>query len=362
PGEEEVLAQTRERARHGEQLAHATAAAEEALYASDGALSGQLARLAHDIERVAAWDPALKDSAQKLQEASVLAEEAARDLGHYARQLHFDPEVLERSEERWTRLQQLKRKHGGSLEAVLAYAEQARQALAEMQDDGARRETLRGEVEALRLQAGAAAQVLSQKRHKAAVGLGQAVSRELRELGMGGARVEVQVAPLPAGEHDAFSFEGARLSRTGIDRAELCIAPNRGEAPQPLAKIASGGELSRALLGIKRVLSSLSPAALYVFDEVDSGVGGAVAAVIGQKLKQVAAHHQVLCITHLAQIAVFADAHFRVHKSVVQARTHSVIERLDADAQLEEVARMIGGLRISSKTRAAASEMLQGAR
>ena len=170
----------------------------------------------------------------------------------------------------------------------------------------------------------------------------------------------VEVAQ-PQGSDEDLCVDGARLSQSGIDRVEFLIATNRGEAPQPLHKIASGGELSRAMLALKRVLAGLGPAGLYVFDEVDAGVGGAVAEVIGRKVKEVAQHHQVICITHLPQIAVFADAHYQVSKIVDAGRTRSEIKRLKPDEQRDEIARMLGGIKITDKTKAAAREMLRTA-
>jgi DNA repair protein RecN (Recombination protein N) len=179
---------------------------------------------------------------------------------------------------------------------------------------------------------------------------------------MGDARVVVELAPIEGREGASLVVDGARLSPTGIDRAELLISPNRGEQARPLRKVASGGELSRSLLAIKRVLAGLSPAGMYIFDEVDSGVGGAVADVIGKKLRDVARHSQVLCITHLAQIAVYGDVHLHVHKEVVGDRTRSGIRRLAESERLEEIARMIGGASVTAKTREAAREMLEQSR
>jgi DNA repair protein RecN (Recombination protein N) len=205
------------------------------------------------------------------------------------------------------------------------------------------------------------ARALSAARRKAAEGLGRAITAELGSLGMGDAKVvvEVQASP-PVG--DALAVGGAHLSPTGIDRVEFLIATNRGEEPRALGKIASGGELSRAMLAVKRVLAGLGPAGLYVFDEVDAGIGGAVAEVIGRKLQQIAHHHQVICITHLPQIAVFADAHFFVHKAVTNGRTRSEIKTLTVAEQRDEIARMLGGIQITDKTRAAAAEMLRSAK
>jgi DNA repair protein RecN (Recombination protein N) len=177
---------------------------------------------------------------------------------------------------------------------------------------------------------------------------------------MGEAKITVELASLEGGPRE-LQVEGARLSATGIDRAELLIAPNRGEDAKPLRKIASGGELSRAMLAIKRVLAGLGPASLYVFDEVDAGVGGAVAEVIGRKIHEVAKHSQVLCITHLPQISAYADAHYRVHKEVVGKRTKSDIRLLSDKERLEEIARMLGGVTVTDQARAAAKALLQSA-
>jgi DNA repair protein RecN (Recombination protein N) len=176
---------------------------------------------------------------------------------------------------------------------------------------------------------------------------------------MGRAKVVVEVAGAPAGE-GATVVDGARLTRGGIDRVEFLIAPNPGEEPRPLRRIASGGELSRALLALKRVLAENGPAGLYVFDEVDAGVGGAVAEVIGHAIRDVARHRQVVCVTHLAQIAALADAHFVVDKVERGDRTFASVRRLDTKQKVEEVARMIGGVKVGSAARKAAEELMRG--
>jgi DNA repair protein RecN (Recombination protein N) len=269
----------------------------------------------------------------------------------------FDPARLEAVEERVDAIERLKRKYGGTLAAVRAHRDQAARELDELVSHEDRLGQLGRARDTALETARSIATELRTRRHEAASRLGRAISDELSSLGMGDARVQVDVAPL-AGAKDELSVSGARLSATGIDRVELLIAPNRGEVARPLRKVASGGELSRSLLAIKRVLAGLGPAGLYVFDEVDAGVGGGVADVIGNKLEEVAQHHQVLCITHLPQIAVYADTHFLAQKDVVDDRTVSDIRRLSDRQRKEEVARMLGGLEITTKTRAAAAEML----
>ncbi len=297
----------------------------------------------------------------QLEDARTQLEDAARELGSYARAVTLDPDRLAEVEDRLDTLRRAMRKYGGSVGAVLEHRRRAAEELDDLDRHEERAEELRRRYDAALDRAREVATRLSERRRKAAKRLGRAISDELASLGMGDAKVCVEVAPIE-GREGELEVDGARLTPTGIDRAELLIAPNRGEEARPLRKIASGGELSRSMLAIKRVLAGLRPAGLYVFDEVDAGVGGAVAEVIGRKLRAVARHHQVLCITHLPQIAVFADAHFQVTKDVVNGRTKSAIRRLGDDERLEEIARMLGGLKITQRTRAAAAEMLREAR
>jgi DNA repair protein RecN (Recombination protein N) len=358
--EEAALVVERDRQRHAERLAQITGGAEDALYASDDSITTQLDRIAGELEQVAAIDSSLQPFAERVSSTRAELEDAARELGRYARGISVDEGRLRELEERLDAISRLKRKYGGSVEAVLEHRERA---AAELQGLDQREETaenLQRAYNAASEQASELARKLSAARKKAASKLAQAVSKELSSLSMGDARVTVEVAQ-PSGRQDELCVDGAHLSASGIDRVEFLIATNRGEDPQPLHKIASGGELSRAMLALKRVLAGLGPAGLYVFDEVDAGVGGAVAEVIGRKLKEVSAHHQVICITHLPQIAVFADAHYCVRKAVEAGRTRSEIEKLTSEQQRDEIARMLGGIKITDKTRAAAKEMLRAA-
>jgi DNA repair protein RecN (Recombination protein N) len=359
PGEEAELVLDRDRQRHAERLAQASGGAEDALYASDDAICARLARIGHELEDAAEIDPQLVPFAEQVAAARAQLEDAARELGSYARGVSLDRERLSQLEERLDAIGKLKRKYGGSVEAVIEHRERAAEQLAAFDQSEERLEKLQSALNSARDAAAAIARKLSAARKKAAGKLADAVSRELASLSMGDARVAVEVARSDGGD-DALNVDGAKLGPAGIDRVEFLIATNRGEDPQPLHKIASGGELSRAMLALKRVLAGLGPAGLYVFDEVDAGVGGAVAEVIGRKVKDVAKHHQVICITHLPQIAVFADAHYHVSKAAAGGRTRSEIRRLPPEEQENEIARMLGGIKISDKTRAAAREMLRG--
>lgn len=360
PGEDESMTEERDRNRHAEKLAQLTVGAEEALYSQDDALCPMLSRVIHMVQEASTMDASLSPLADQLLTAQAQLEDAARELGSYASSVSTDPERLQEIEERLHALSRLRRKYGQTIDEILEHCARAKEELSELDQSEERIEALEKALKKAKGEAGKVAQELSKARRTIAGELGKRITAELASLSMGDAEVRVDVDN-PKGQDGDLDVGGARLSASGIDRVEFLIATNRGEAPQPLHKIASGGELSRAMLAIKRVLAGVGPGGLYVFDEVDSGVGGAVAEVIGRKVKEVSVHHQVLCITHLPQIAAFADSHFHVRKAVEEGRTHSRIDRLTKAEQQEELARMIGGIKITSRTRAAAKEMLTSA-
>ncbi len=360
-GELEELEAERARLVHAERLLEVASAGEQALYAGEGAAVEVLARVESEIEAVVQHDAQLVEPLARLREARALLEDAALELGRYAREVQADPARLAGVEDRLHRLRRLLRKHGGSMEELLVRRDRIAEELDAL---GSVEEALREAEDALArayAEAAEAALGLRARRKEAAERLGEAIGAELRSLGMGEAWVEVALRPTQ-GREEGIEVEGARLTPLGIDRAELLVAPNRGEPPRPLRRVASGGELSRALLAVRRVLAGISPAGVHVFDEVDAGVGGAVAEVIGRKLHEVSRHHQVLCITHLPQIAAYADRHFHVEKRVVEGRTQSGVRCLGEAERREELARMLGGLHVGEAARAAAEELLRGAR
>ena len=361
PGEIAELQIERNRLRHAGKLLEVTRHVASRLDQGDDALCDEIARLATDLRKASTLDPALAARAQALDDCWGMLSDAAREIGRYAERTEADPGRLADVEERLYKLEGLLRQHGPTLEDVIAARDRLASELDAIANAGSRVAELEAERDARIVIAGERARELSKRRKKAAEKLGAAISGELSELGMGGARVVVDVAPL-GGDRGELSIDGARLGHDGIDRVEFLISPNKGIDPRPLRKIASGGELSRALLGLKRSLAECGPAGLYVFDEVDTGVGGAVADRIGRAMADVARHHQVLCITHLAPIAAFADAHYVVSKHDGGDVTRSMVARVDQKERVAEVARMLAGAKVTGAAIKAATELIRAAR
>lgn len=341
-GDEAELA----RLRNVDTLAAAVGRAEERLYTGDTALCGVLARVTGELDAAARFDETLGIQVERLRSAATELEDIASELGRYGRTLRRDPARLFSLEESVHEVRRLRRKHGDDLPAArrriaeeLVGFERAGDALAFAEASIA---AMRKEVDRL-------VPVLRERRESAATRLARGITAELASLGMGEARVDVEVSPAGPGPR-------------GADRVEFLIATNRGEEPRPLRKVASGGELSRALLAVKRVLAAEGPAGAYVFDEVDAGVGGAIAEVIGGKLFAVSRHHQVVCITHLPQIAAWADRHLHVSKSASGGRTVSSVRRLSEGESIDEIARMLGGVTVSDAARLAARALREHAR
>ncbi len=366
-GEDDRLLAERSKLRHASRLLDVAQRGAEALSEGEATVVDLLGRVVLELRQAAALDPELVPLAESLESARVEVAEASRALGRYAENIEADPSRLQAVEERLFALEKLKRQHGPALEDVLAAGARLRQELETLSGAEAQIGELRQGYRQALARAGERARALSAKRKQAALGLAESITRELAALGMGAANVVVEVAPLaltPAGDANdlELAFEGARLGRDGIDRVEFLIAPNRGVDPRPLRRVASGGELSRALLALKRVLADGAPAGLYVFDEVDTGVGGAIADCIGRALADVARHRQVLCITHLAPIAAFADTHFVVEKGLEADVTRSVIGEVRGKQRVQEIARMISGATVTDAARRAAVALLRDAR
>ena len=346
PGEEEALRQERNRLVHAERLARwvqeALALLDEGLGEAPAAsdLVGQAASLLEDMARL---DPTRETLARRLQEVLDTLAEVSRELHHYAEELEFQPGRLDEVEARLALIENLKRKYGDTIEAVLAYAEEARKEMENLTTADQRLAQWEAELESLTRELAQAAWALSQKRREAAERLARAVERELADLRMEHARFRVQVStrpdpqglPLPTGERVAFD-------RYGIDQVTFLIAPNPGEGFHPLAKIASGGEMARIMLALRQALAREDPVPTLIFDEIDQGIGGRMGAVVGRKLRRLARHHQVLCVTHLPQLAAYAHQHFKVEKVVQEGRTVTRVRPLQEGERIRELAHMLG--------------------
>ena len=309
---------------------------------------------AAQLAKLADYDAAYAAFAERIVEAKIIAEEAARDLRSHAARIESDPRRLDALIERSEELKRLRRKHGDSIDEVLACADALRRELAELEGAEEHGQRLAERYEAAVAKAFKLARRLSKARRTAAGLLERCVESELGDLNMARTEFVVRFAPATLPDEPGSARVGAR----GFDEIEFLISPNPGEEPKPLAKIASGGELSRVMLVMKSALLDRDLVGTYVFDEVDTGIGGATADRVGQKIGRAAGEHQVLCITHLAQIASIADHHYSVEKGVVAGRTQSTIRPLSEPERVAEIARMLGGTRVTDTTIEAARELI----
>ena len=348
PGEEEELAEERLRLVHGEKLLGSTRQAFDSLYAGDAALLGSLRRVIGAVAEAGAIDHTLAPVAEALEAAYAQLEDASLTLRDYAERVEADPGRLEQLEDRLHAINALKRKYGHDIAEIIAYQQGVDAELAALSGREQARDELAGRLGSLQQELATLGAQLTKARRKGAVALKVGMERELAELAMTHAVFET-------------SFESHAEPRShGFERAEFLFSPNPGEPPKPLGKVASGVELSRLMLALKQ-LHPESEVPTLIFDEVDSGIGGATSALVGVKLKRVAASQQVLAITHLPQVAAFADLHLRVEKSVREGRTATCVERLEGETRVAEVARMLGGARVTEKTLEHAREMIQEA-
>lgn len=368
PGEDEALRDEQKRLRAAGKLHQAARRGEDVLYSSEGAVLERLASLRRELSDLGAIDKDLGALGTQLGEAEGLLEDAAHALRRYADHLRADPERLAEIDDRLHVLSRLLRKHGPDMAALIAKRADMEEELLRLQQHEAHRATAEIEVEQARKAAAQAATRLHAARAQVACKLSKQASAALDDLSMKGAQIEVRLDRRPAQKGDEpallFEHEGklCRLSRDGWDRCELLLQSNVGEEARPLARIASGGELSRVMLALRGVIGQADSVATCVFDEVDSGIGGATADRVGRHIRAMARHRQVLCITHLAQIAAYADQHLRVEKQVSGGRTTTRVRKLSANERRDEIARMLGGARLTEKSRAHADELLREAR
>jgi DNA repair protein RecN (Recombination protein N) len=341
-GEERILSAA-------EKLLHATSSALEETYQGEGSSADKARSAAVTLRTMVETDGRLLEIVELLEASVAQMEEAGYLLRDYAAAVEADPARLQEVGERLGLISILKKKYGPAVKEVLQVLEDARLELDLIEEGESGLEDLRAREAELVAETGRLAEELGRQRRQAAIGLQEKVQLELSELAMEKVRF-------------AASFTDVQMSETGTDEVEFLISPNPGEPLLPLRKIASGGELSRVMLALKRILAGADRIPTLVFDEVDAGIGGRVAAVLGHKLKDIARHHQVLCITHLAPVAAFSDRHILVEKSEKKGRTIVGVRYLDEEERVAELARMMGGIEVTSSIVRSARELLEEAR
>jgi len=364
-GEEEELRAERRRLVNAERLAQLADAAYRALHEGEDeapSVSDRLGEIQAALDGLAELDPDQAPHLRQVEELTYQVEALAESLRDYRDAIEFDPPRLRRVEERLDLIFNLKRKYGDSIAEVLAFAERAKRELENITHAEERIAELRAEEERLLAAVGGLAAELSAARAQAAGELSVAVESQLADLSMAGARFVAAIQHADAEDGVIVGDRRLACDATGIDRVEFLIAPNVGEPPKPLARIASGGEMSRLMLALKGILSAADEIPTLIFDEIDVGVGGRSAAVIGEKLWRLTPAHQVICVTHLPQIAVFADAHYAIAKAVTDGRTVTQVQEVRDAKRLEELAVMLGGTPPSDVTRQDAQEMLARAK
>ena len=345
PGEDDALEKERLRLKHAESLQHSVFSAIETLHGADGAILEQLGEVRKRLEKAAEIDDELTAGVQCLADHLFGLEDVTDTLRAYLGNLDTQADRLESVETRLDLVNKLKRKYGGSLDTLFQKRDAIDADLAAttvIDDDIQRGEA---QLDDYFNQASRLARRLSKDRKAVAAAFADSVEKELAGLKMAGTRFSVSLDPLPCSTPASpwLRVDDSLLSATGIDQAAFMIAPNVGESLKPLASIASGGELSRVVLALKAILAETDAVGTIIFDEVDAGIGGAVADVVGKKLEALSKKHQLICITHLPQIARFGDQHYYIEKRVKNDRTTTTIQPMGQEERIKEIARMLGG-------------------
>jgi DNA repair protein RecN (Recombination protein N) len=349
-GEFEALETEYARLANASRLLESTQAAYQQLSEDDAAIAVQLKRLERELQELIRYDAGLQPIIELLQAAGIQLNEAVDELRHYVERLDLDPDSLRTTEQRLSALHDMARKHRVQPEALPQHLESLREQLDNLESSDARHAALKADETRILKDYDTACERLHQARQQAATALATAVTDQIRELGMPAGEIRIEVTP----------ESGTLPAATGRDRVEYLVTTNPGQPPRPLGKVASGGELSRISLAIQVIGSRDSGVPTLIFDEVDAGIGGGVAEIVGKLLRQLAGHRQVFCVTHLPQVASQGQQHLRVLKMTGDKETRTRVTTLSADERVEEIARMLGGLKITDQTRAHAREMLAG--
>jgi len=362
--EDSELERERVLLKNGEALYGAVNHSIEELYSSQGAVVERIVEVKKNIENACRIDENLNNSAKALDDISFGIEDIVQELRSYSDNIRTDDRRLEDVEMRLDTLKKLKKKYGGSLEKIKAHLETIDMELKETENISHEIDETKAMLSNMHKELGSLCIKLSEKRKNTAVGLSKKVEKELDSLNMSKTKFEIFFKSTPADDNTDryFAINGSKITETGIDSISFMIAPNLGETLKPLSNIVSGGELSRVVLALMAILAEIKSVETVIFDEVDAGIGGGVAETVGKKLRALSKHHQIICITHLPQIAKFGDHHFRISKNIKDGRTATLIESLGKDERVNEIARMLGGIKITNATIDHAKEMLQDAK
>lgn len=354
PGEDAELANIQKVLANSERLAALCSTVDEMLYSSDDSVATMLKKSINDLKDIIEIDNKLADAVDLCESARAQIEEAAREMSSYRSSIEFDPERLEQVGDRLDLINKLKKKYGRTIEEILQFGAMAGAELERMEWSFEEIERLKSEIQAIKFGLTDKANDLTRKRGATAKELEKKAEAELAHLGMKRTTFTLKITQEPGGD----TLDGHKIGPRGADHVEFLISPNPGEESKPLAKIASGGELSRIMLALKSILIEGDRIPTVVFDEVDAGIGGAVAEEVGKKLKRISEKRQVFCITHLPQIAIMADSHYGVSKSIKKDRTSAEVRLLDQKERVDEIARMLGGKTITEATIRHAEEMM----
>jgi DNA repair protein RecN (Recombination protein N) len=332
---------------------------DDLVYSGESPAAAAVHQAARRMAELAQVDPSLAQMEKLLGDCQVQLEEAGREIQNYQRSLEDNPERLQEVEERLGEINRLKRKYGESVEVVLAKLAEIENEMGQLHSGEERLSAIEKELVDLESEVARGAEELSRLREAARLQLEAKVVAELGKLNLAGCSFQVSLAR-KEDQSAGINLDGVpcRIDETGVDSVEFLLSANPGEPLKPLAKVASGGELSRVMLAIKTVLSDVDKVPTLIFDEVDIGIGGKTARMVGDRLKIVSRRRQVLCITHLPQIASLADSHYNIHKSARKGRAVITVSTLDVPERVEEIARMLGGRKVTPTTRRHAAEML----
>ncbi|MCJ7578123.1 MAG: DNA repair protein RecN, partial [candidate division Zixibacteria bacterium] len=358
--EEEKLIQDKKILENIEELYQLSSSIYQNLHEGEGSIQERLAISSKEIKRGKELDSRLKEPAESLGSCLIQLQELSRFLEGYKDSLEFDPEKLEMIRERLNLINTLKKKYGNTIDGILTYAQKIKEDLNKIENKDQIITGLKEEIKRLLDTFKKDCLLLSQKRKAKALDLAKKIQATLSGLGMNKTKFEVKITS-QEDENGLLEIDGKRYfaDQKGMDQVEFFVSPNPGEELKPLAKIASGGEISRIMLALKSILAKADQVSTMIFDEIDVGIGGEVASAVGKSLKNLASSHQVIVITHLQQIASLADHHFKVFKESSKGRTVTQIKKLKEEERVKEIARMISGEKISELTLKQAKEMIK---